>query len=426
MRLVIVGMGTGGLFTALTAARLERSLQVVLVERKGYELLHPCGLPFVIEGRAGSGIKGTFPDMGFEKMLNTSAVGANFAAKKIYTDSGQEIPYDRLVIATGSGPVVPDIPGLSDLLGKSAFVLDSWDSAVALQKHAAKTAVVLGAGAIGLEAACALRRKGIEVTLVEAKDHVLPHSLDADMAGVVEEHLKQLGIRLMLGRTVESFQGSLEGFVCKGSLHKAGLAVVAAGTRPNTGWLKGIETGELGIIVNDRMQTSAPDVYAVGDCVQTVSLVDGRKRTMQLAVAAMQQGIVAGRVIAGKKASYSGCLNTFATELAGLEVSATGLLTSEKEAVFGRATASDTAEWCTGRRDVTVKVLCDSAGRLTGAQAVGANAPHRINVAAAALRARMSVWGLAACEHAYCPALSQTYDALMQAADNAIRKLEAK
>jgi NADH oxidase (H2O2-forming) len=440
MKAVIIGSGTGGLFAALTIRKRDSSAEITVIDRKDFELLHPCGLPQAIGGELKdlSCLKGTLPDIGLKKLLQHSVeridtAGKKVIAKDLNNEKMIELEYDKLIISTGSSAFIPKIEGAERLMGKGVFKLATWEDAILIINalEGKKTALVAGAGAIGLELAYALRKRGMEVTIVEAMPKILPKSFDEDMAKTVKEHLEAMGIKFRLGARLERVNGSdlLESIEIDGQKQACSMAVLAVGVRGNCdiALASGLNVGKYGIIVNEMMQTSNPDIYAIGDCVQVRSLIDGRETAMQLAVAAYKQAIVAGCNVLGLKRAYKGALNTFVIKLGDLEAASTGFTSDDaNEALAAKAKGRLIPEWCGGNGHIEVKLIASRDGKLLGCQAVGKGASERVNIVSTALQARFSVYDLAETELCYCPAVSDTYDVLMQAADNLIRRLELK
>jgi len=409
------------------------------VDKKEFDMLHPCGLPYAIEGKLESfeKVKHTLPDMGFTKILNHELIRVTpetkqIEAKNLENGKSLMLEYDNLIIATGSHALIPPIPGVKELLGKGVFTVDSYTQSFDLAEYSkkCKTAVVVGAGAIGLETAYALKKRELAITIVEMLPNALSKSLDPDMSKILEEYLKTNGINLMFDAGVEKVLGQdiVKGITVSGKELACDMVVLAAGVRSNTDFLagSGIVTTKLGVVVNEKMQTNIPDIYAIGDCVQVKSLIDRRDWTMQLAVAAYKQGVVAGMNISGKKREYAGALSTFASKIGEIEVAATGFNSAcaGQNILIGKASGTTRPEWCTGGKDITVKLIVGKdSGKILGGQGVGyAGAAERINIVSTAIQAGLTLHGLSEVELAYCPAVSETYDVLMQAADNAIRK----
>jgi NADH oxidase (H2O2-forming) len=440
MKVVICGLGAGGLHAALTIRKRNKDAEITFIDRKDFDMLHPCGLPYVLEGTVDSfeKLKHTLPDMGFTKILRHEAFRLIPGEHRIETrdlTTGQiaSVNYDKLIIATGSSAVIPPIPGAQELLWKGVFIVDSYESTFKLSEFVKgkRAAIVVGAGAIGLETAHALRMRGLSVTVIEMLPCAFAKSLDQDMAGILQEYLIAKGIGLQFGAKLERIEGTdfVTGAVVSGTVMPCDLVILAAGVRSNTAYVKdsGVAFGKWGIQVNERMQTNVPDVYAIGDCVQVHSLIDQRDWMMQLAVAAYKQGIVAGANIAGIDRTYKGALTTFASKIGELEIAATGFTSGFVEgAISGKATGLTKPEWCHGGKELTVKVIADpKTKRIVGGQAIGyAGASERINIISAAIKGKSTMLDLSETEMAYCPALSDTYDVLMQAADNCLRKME--
>jgi NADH oxidase (H2O2-forming) len=440
MKTVIIGSGTGGLFAALTIRKRDSSAEITVIDRKDFELLHPCGLPQAIGGELKdlTCLKGKLPDIRINKMLEHHVERIDTATKKVIakdlkSEQMIEVGYDKLIIATGGNAFIPKIEGAERLMGKGVFKLATWEDAIHIINtlEGKKTALVAGAGAIGLELAYAMMKQGLEVTVVEAMPRIMPKSFDEDMAGLVQGHLEAMGIKFRLGSRLERVYGSdsLESIEIDGQKQGCNLAILAVGVRGNydIAMASGLNVGKYGVMVNEMMQTSNPDIYAIGDCVQVRSLIDGRDTAMQLAVAAYKQGVIAGCNIVGQKRTYKGALNTFVIKLGDLEAASTGFTSDDaKEPMAGKAKGSLVPEWCGGKDQIEVKLIASRDGRLQGCQAVGKGAAERVNIASTALQARFTVHDLAETELCYCPAISDTYDVLMQAADNLIRKLEAR
>lgn len=437
-KIVIVGLGTGGFSAALAARKVDPTVEITVFEKRAFDMFSPCSLPFAIEGILDFGsLVYSLPDFG-NKFLHHEVFKINPGDKKVSARdlaSGRviEVDYDSLILAPGSSPIIPQIKGLP--LG-GVFTLHELESAKNISSFASKvkSAMVVGAGAIGLELASALKHKGLEVSLVEMLPHVLPKALDSDMAKEVEEVLRKLGVRLYLGKTIEEVGGgeNIEFAVVGGEKINTEMLVLAVGVRANLNLARsaGVEVGRWGIKTNSRMETSIKDIYAVGDCVETVSPINHRPWVMQLANAAYKQGMVAGTNAAGGYDTYIGGLGTHVSFVGGLEVAGTGFNQSMAESsgfrvIAGKAKGKTNP--MPGAKDITVKILADAEdGRVLGGQALGEGAGSRINLIALAIKGCMSVFDLSDAEMAYCPRVSEAYDVVTKAADYAIRRLEKR
>ncbi len=429
------------MFAGITIKKHSMDTDVTFIDNKSFDMLHPCGIPYVIEGRIGDfeHLKHELPDMGFKRYMRHEIKKIDPSQKTVEAenlDSGGRITvkYDRLIIATGASAIMPPVPGIEGTPPKGVFKIDRYEDSIAISDFAKKgmAAAVIGAGAIGLETAYALKKRGLDVFLVEMLPYALAKAIDQDISKVLEDYLSGMGVKLMFNSKLERVNASekVDSIIVDGKEIPCSMIVLAAGVRANTKFLEGsgIDMGKWGIVVNEKMQTSVPDIYAVGDCVQLKSLIDKRDWMMQLAVAAYKQGVVAGMNIAVREKLYKGALTTFVSKIGELEIAATGFNShfAGENIVVGKARALTKPEWCGGGSEITVKIIADKGtGKILGCQAVGKEGvAERVNVASTAIQAGFTVHELSETELAYCPAVSQTYDALMQAADNAIRRLE--
>lgn len=439
-KIVILGLGSGGFAATLAIRRANPRASITIIERRSYDMFSPCGMPFAIQGIIGlEDLKFTLPsDQQIKKLLKHEVQAINPEDKHVIVKNMEtmqviSIPYDSLIIALGAQPFIPPIKGAKENMGKGVFVLNSLENAKRIMEYAqkARKAVVIGAGAIGLEVAFALSEK-LEVTVVEMLSHAFPKALDKDMAKPVEEYLESKRIRLLMNKTVESISTPVEHVYVRDEIIKTDMVVLASGVKANLDIARkaGIETGEWGIKTNARMETNIEDIYAVGDCIETVSLIHHRATVMQLSTAAFKQGMVAGTNAAGGYETYEGALSTFVSLVGDIEVAATGFnqfhaLSAGFKVITGKAKGKTKPEYYPGARDIMLKIIADAkTGKLIGAQAVGEGAGWRINMIALAIKCGMDVYDLTQAEMGYCPMLAENYDVINKAADFAVRKLE--
>jgi len=441
-RIVILGLGSGGFAASLAIRRTDPEASITIIEKSSYDMFSPCGMPFAIEGIVSlDKLKFSLPeDKQVTKLLGHVALAINVVEKNIdvknmKTGKNLKVPFDSLIIALGSSPFIPPIKGAKEALGMGIFVLHDIEDARNIIEYAgrSKKAVVVGAGPIGLEIAVALNKKDMDVTVVEMLANALPRALDKDMAKLVERSVQGSGIRLIMNKSVSSINGLPVISVNVGEeVIETDMVILASGVRANIDIAKnaGIEVGKWGIRTNSRMETNIRGIYAVGDCIETVSLIDHRPNLMQLSTAAYRQGMVAGTNAAGGYDTYEGALGTFVSMVGDLEVAATGFnelsaIAAGFETISGKALGKSKPEYYPGSKDITVKILADAkTGRVLGAQAVGEGAAARINVLSLAIRNSMNVHSLARTEMAYCPMVAENYDVLNKAADFAVRRLE--
>jgi NADPH-dependent 2,4-dienoyl-CoA reductase/sulfur reductase-like enzyme len=442
LNIVIIGLGSGGFASFLAIRRTDPDAFITIIEKRPYQMFSPCGMPYAIEGIIGlDKLSFSLPeDKQSTKLLMHEAMSIdpimkNVRTKDLVTGDILSIHYDKLIIAQGAEPFIPPIKGAKENLGNGVYVLHDIESAQTISDNAskAKKVVVVGAGPIGLEIAVALRTKGLEVVVVEMLSFAMPRALDRDMAKLVERPLEASGIKLILNKSVESINGSPVNSVSVGSeIIETYMVILASGVMANFEIAKnaGIEHGKWGIRTNAGMETNVKGIYAVGDCIETVNIINHRPTMMQLSSTAYRQGMVAGTNSAGGYDIYEGALGTFVTVLEKLEIAATGFNEFFAESagfkiVSGKAHGKSKPEYYPGAKAITVKIIADArTGKVLGGQAVGEGAGAFINVISLGIRCGIDVFSLARTEMAYCPMVGENYNVLNKAADFAMRKLE--
>ena len=442
VNIVIIGLGSGGFAAYLSVRRTDPDVFITIIEKRSYDMFSPCGMPFAIKGLVNlEDLMFSLPeDKQTTKLLEHEAVSINpvekiVRAKNRKTGEILSIPYDSLIIASGAQPFIPPIKGAQENLGKGVYVLHDIESARTILDKAgdSRKISVIGAGPIGLEIAVALRTRGLEVMVIEMLSFAMARALDRDMAKFVEESLKESGIRLLFKKSVESINGSPVRSVSAGSEEiETDMVILASGVKADFEITKnaGIEHGKWGIKTNVKMETNIKGIYAAGDCIETVSLINHRPTMMQLSSPAYRQGIVAGTNAAGGYDIYEGALGTFVTVIGNLEVASTGFNEISAEAagykvISGKAHGKSRPEYYPGAKDITVKLISDAkTGKVLGGQAAGEGAGAIINVISLGIRCGIDIFSLSRTEMAYCPMVGENYNVLNKAADFMVRKLE--
>ncbi|SMP05263.1 Pyridine nucleotide-disulphide oxidoreductase [Desulfurobacterium pacificum] len=314
MRYVIIGNSAAavGCITGIRKADKEGEIVVISYEDKCYS--KPMIADVLVDFPEEKLIyrdKTFFEKNKVEQILGKKAISVDGQNKKVMLETGEEITYDKLLIATGGKPFVPPIEG-SDK--KGVFTFTELSSAINfknyIKENEIEEVVVIGSGFIGLEVAYFLAEIGIKVTVVELLDRVLAKALDKRGSTIVEEMLKEKGVEFIFNDTVEKILGEKQvaGVELKsGKALTCGAVVVAIGVRPNTELAEtaGIEINR-GIITNDFMETNVPDIYAAGDCIECIDIIDGQRKPIPLFPLAFEQGLVAGLNMAGKNMKYLG------------------------------------------------------------------------------------------------------------------------
>ena len=429
MKIIIIGLGSAGFAAALAIKKISRNAEVIIIDNKDYDLLHPCGLTFVLEGRVKSFDK-IKHDLNLKSMdikkIKGKATKIDVKNKVVEIDNEKKESYDKLIIATGSSAFVPDIEGK-----ELAHTVHTIESTTKLKKEIkkGKKAVIVGASAIGLETAIALKANGLDVTIVDMLPGVFPKALDEDMSNILIDILKEKNIKFVFNERIKKI-GKNKAYFENENI-ESDIVVLATGVRPNLDIIKDtpIKATKAGILVDEKMQTNIKNIYAVGDCVQARSLITSRPFVAQIATTAFKQGTIAGTNAAGGDLVYEGLLGTFVSVVGNIEVAATGFneffaAQNKIKTISSRVKSTNLPDWFPGKEEIYVKILADAeTGEIIGGQAIGHGASSRINVLSTAIKAGFTLQKLSEVELAYCPAVSQVYDILLVAADLCNRKL---
>jgi len=444
-KIVIIGAHAAGVDAASAARKTDRTAEITLLTEEKHPGYSRCGLPFVIGGHIPSfSSLIVFPPAFFQMMkinlrTETRATAINTTNKTVDTQDksgkAETIPYDSLIIATGASAFMPPIKGREKQGICSLRTLDDGEQIDRAVKEGAKTAVVMGAGLIGLETAIGLQERGLQVTVVEMLPQVLPQMLDADMAKLVQEMLQEKGINILLGKGVEEFLGTekVTGIVAGGEQINADLFISAFGVRANTQLAAnaGIALGDTKAIkTNARMETNVKDVYAVGDCAESVHIVTQKPTVMQFGTVAVRHAKVAGINAAGGYALFTGVLGSSVSRLYETEIGSTGLTEfaaqrARMETVTGTITSKTKADYYPGTMPIKVKLVVEKESqKIIGAQIIGGEeVTQRINAISFAIQKQMTARELSKADTAYAPPVCETWEPLVLAAEMVLMKL---
>jgi NADPH-dependent 2,4-dienoyl-CoA reductase/sulfur reductase-like enzyme len=440
-QLVVVGGVAAGLAAAMQARRVAPALDIAVIEKTTDISYGACGLPYVVSGlipaleRLVIHTPEYFREQhNIEIQLNTEALEILPARSILRVRAGgerRELNFTSLVLATGAAAVCPPLPG-HDLAGVFALrqLRDGRRLIQFIEETRPRRAVIVGAGYIGLEMAEAFRLRRIETTLIEASDKMMS-TLGGRLRDRVVEELQAGGVEVVMGERVVAFEGGGEGRVARvvtesGRAFEAQIVVIGVGVRPAVEIAKeaGLEIGESGAIATDASQrTSAANIYAAGDCCETLNRVSGRRVWFPLAQPAVRQGWVAGANAAGAspEARFAGVVGTTAVKVFDLEVARTGLSLEEAQSAGFDASISEDesttrAGYYPDRAKISTRIIQDKSGRLLGAQMVGREGvAGRINVYAAALHANLKIEELNRLDLAYAPPFAPTIDPILRA-----------
>ena len=434
---VIVGGVAAGMSAAARLRRLDETAEIVVFEKGGYVSYANCGLPYYIGDviaernnlllQTPESFKQRFNiDVRIRsEVLSVDVIGKVVRVKELESGKEYEELYDGLLLAPGGSPVKPDIPGADHPAVRTLWTIPDTDAIKAVVDQGnVKTALIVGAGFIGLEMADNLHARGVRVIVVEAANQVM-NLLDYEMAALVNRELRMKQIGLCLEDSVVSFEpgesGAVTATLKSGSTISADLVMLSIGVKPNTDFLagSGIELGPRGhIVVDEQLGTSNEHIYAAGDAIEVTNTISGKKSAIPLAGPANKQGRIAAGTMSGTVSGrYKGTMGTAIARVFDLDIGMTGA--TEK---FCRAEGipcdsvivhpNDHAGYYPGATMLTLKlVFSPETRRVLGAQAVGyAGVDKRIDVIATAIMGSMTVDDLAEFEHAYAPPYSSAKD----------------
>ncbi len=441
-KVVIIGAGAVGM-TVATYLKRHTDYDVLVFSSETHTAYSQCGMPFVLEG-----IISDFPDlvvrppdafieMGIDLRLDTEVTHIDARSQKVISDAGV-FKYDHLVIATGSTPFIPPIPGIHL---SNVFTLHTLSDGMDIKANINNNSrvVVIGAGGIGIEVAASLARRGINTILIETLPQVLPPILDPDMASYVEQHLISMGIRVLTGTSVDSVNGQkrVESVSAGGETLPADVVIVTTGLKPLTSVAReaGYDIGPTGGIVTDeRLRVSIngefqDNVYSGGECAQVFDLITGTPFICKLGSAARRMARVIGENLAGRVAVYPPTLSPCVVVAGDLVAGSVGITSHTAKVhdiniISGSSKGYTRASYYPGGVPLFIKLLFSSK-QLIGAQVVSnTGVKERIDALSLAMRMGVEVDDLLDWETSYSPPVAMVIDPVTFAADDAKKKME--
>jgi len=452
-RFVVIGGVAAGMSAASRAKRNRSDMEVAVLERGSFVSYGSCGLPYFISDLVKDVHGLVVYDAAFFKqkrgidvltrheVINIDPDTKLVLARNLEQGKEVKLSYDKLAICTGASPYYPNLPGV-DL--KNIFVIRTAEHGVALKNFideaAPKKAAIIGAGLIGLEMAEAFRARGLEVTVIKRPGSILK-MFDDDMVKLVENELEAKGVELVKDAIIQGFEGDTEGKVRAVALaqgtYQADLVLLATGAKPNSKLASqaGLQIAANGtIVVNNKMQTTNPDIFAAGDCVGQRHLITGKNVYIPRGTTANKQGRIAGDNASGGNEVFKGVVGTAVSKIFDLTVARTGLSSTEASAAGYAFVTSLVAHPSHGHtypnpepEDITIKLIVEGVtGRLLGAQMIGKiGVAKRIDVFATALYNDMTVEEISRLDLSYSPPFAPVWDSILVAANVALRKLES-
>ena len=451
MKILIIGGVAAGTKTAAKLKREDRNIDVTVITKDKDISYAGCGLPYyvggLIEGRDElivntpqkySALTGVEVRTGKEAVA-LDAEKKQVTVQDVQTGEKEVCSYDRLVVAVGASPAILPIEG-KELAG--VFKMRTPDDAEGIRTYAeqnnVKKAVVIGAGFIGLEAAENLQAKGIQVTVIDFADQILPNIFDPEMALYAKRHLIRQGIRVLTGTKAEQIyergtQGRVAGIKTSAGNLPCEMIIMAAGIRPNTEFLNdsGIEMFKGTILTDDQMKTNLDDVYAAGDCVMVKNRLTGKRQWSPMGSSANLEGRTLAQVLAGAQKSYPGVLGTGVVKLPGLNAGRTGLTEAQaKEAGYDVVTAlvptDDKAHYYPDASFFITKLIADrSTRKLLGVQVFGPGSVDKmVDIAVIGLNMGAVLDDFENADFAYAPPFSTAIHPFVQAVYVLMNKLD--
>jgi NADPH-dependent 2,4-dienoyl-CoA reductase/sulfur reductase-like enzyme len=443
VKFVVVGGDAAGM-TAAAQARRRRSeseLEIVAFERGAYTSYSACGLPYLVGGDVDdidqliARTPEDHRENGIDIRMRHEVVSIDLdartvTARDLENDRDVTEPFDELMIATGSTPVRPDLPGVD---APGVYGIQTLTDGIALRDQVvegdAKRAVIVGGGYVGLEMAEALHQRGLDVTMIESAEQPMS-TLDPDMGALVADAIRKIGIELRTETKATAFDvddnGQVRAVVTDDGSLPADIVVLGIGVRPNTQLARdaGIVVGEFGgITTNTRLATSAEGVWAAGDCIESHHRVSRRPVFVALGTHANKQGRIVGINATGGDEHFLGIVGTAVVKVCAYEIGRTGLTEREAtdagiEYVTATIEASTHATYLPDALPITVKVLAERGSAvLLGAQIIGREgAGKRVDVFATAIWSGMSVDEFQQLDLGYAPPLSPVWDPVLVAA----------
>lgn len=446
--LVIIGGDAAGMTAASKVRREQPDRKIIVFEKSNYTSYSACGIPYFISEtvKSADDLIIRNPEV-FRSKYNIDVKTLHLVQEidtdnkkiKVLDKENDKVVwqhYDQLLIATGGHAFCPDIKGHDS---QNAFGISTLKSGINLENYIEekkpKSAVIIGGGYIGLEMAEALLIRGLKVTLINRSEQVM-NTLDPDMGAMVSDALRNLGVTLYLKEELKAFDldsNMINAVITDKRTIQSDIVVFGMGSAPNTDFLKNskIELGVKDAIkVNAHMQTNIKDVWAAGDCVETLHLVSKKHVHIALGTLANKTGLVAGSNIAGEKSVFPGGVGTAVCKICSYEVARTGLLEKdlkkmEIEYVTATTTSKTRAHYYPNAKDITVKLIAEkNSGRLLGGQIIGEEgAAKRIDVLATALTHNLTIQNIIDLDLSYAPPFSPVWDPVQTAARKLINDI---
>jgi len=432
MKVVIIGGGSAGTTCAFELRKLNKDIEITILEKTNNSEYSPCALPYVLSGEIKSFEeififnKNDYETNNINLLLNFEVKEINTKEKKvIFLD--KEVSFDKLVLANGGSAFVPEIKGLenSDYLAfKTIEDAKKISKIIKPKDHS----VIIGAGMIGVELAVSLAKKGNKVSILESKENILPNLLDLDMSEKLKKSLEQNNIKIFEEFKIKEI--SKKKIISDKKEIKFENLFICTGIRPNIILAK--ETGlkiDKGIIVDKYLKTSNKDIYACGDCIESFEFNTNEKIFSQLGTTAVRQAKFIARNILGEKEKFPQVLNNTISKIGKTYVGVVGMTQNRArglgiKTISAKYTGTVRAEYYSNKEKIIIKLICNMKGEIIGGQIMGdSEVVGRLNLISLAIQKKIKINEIVKLETCYNPASAPIFDPLTIVADICLKKL---
>ena len=450
MKILIIGGVAAGTKAAAKLKRADRSAEVTIITKSTDISYAGCGLPYYVGGLIDSrdelivntpqkfaALTGARVETGVEA-VGVDSTAKTVSAKDVATGEQRSYSYDKLIIATGASPVVPQLEGIN--LG-GIFKVRTPDDAISIRSYVSeknvKRAVVVGGGFIGLETAENLKAQGVSVTVIDAASQILPNVIDSEMAAYAKKHLAARGIRVLTNTKAAAFEGEdgVKAVKTDNGTLPCELVVMAIGIRPNTDFLKdsGIELDGSKIVVDSSLATNVDDIYAAGDCAMVTNRITGEKQWSPMGSSANMEARTLAQILTGGEKAYPGVLGTGIVKLPELNIGRTGLCEDEAvkagyDVITALAVTDDKAHYYPDSAFFITKLIADrKSHKLLGVQVMGpGNVDKMIDIAVTGLNMGATLEAFENADYAYAPPFSTAIHPFVQAVYVLLNKISGE
>jgi len=405
--IVIVGLGNSGYSALQTIHKYDKNCNIVVIEKRDHELYSPCAIPWALQHSIDTKtlIHSIPKTKNIVVKLNETTKKIDVENKIIITDKNKYV-YDKLILATGSQPIVPK--ELQCFYNKCLFVCHTLNDLKNIQTYykTVKNAIVVGAGAIGLEIALALKHLGLKVKVIDKMPTILSANFDTEISEIIQNYLSNT-LEICTNTTLTTNE----------ILQNNAIVICAIGVTTNIQLAlnSGIKTSK-GILVNEYMETSVSDIYACGDCAEVFTNIGSIRTVSRLAPSAYIQGKVAGMNALGMKRKYTGTNNLFVAKLMDLEIASVGLTENYAKNHYkvksAKITIKNKPQYMKNLSDVTLKLIVDEKYKILGAQCLGDYSGWRCNLIDLCIRNNFTLHKLLEIEFSYNPEINNIYEIL--------------